>query len=200
MASLLIFFALAPDSARADEKLKPADVLVGLGFGPATDKQGKPNPELERRVVKTVELYKQGLAPYIIFTGTNTGAGVEAEVMKAEAVKMGVPADKIFAETRAIDTITNAKYSVEIMKQHGWKSAILVSNAYHIHRGKWLFEANPGIEHPDRSLSNAGRPALPYRHHHARNHCMDGIFRGRLAQKSRSRTVKFENLISISRV
>jgi len=145
-AVALLLLALVPRDAFSAKQLKRADVLIGLGAGPARDKKGRPNSELERRVVKVVELYRQGLAPEIIFTGSDTGGGCEAEVMKEEAVRMGVPAERIFVETRAVDTITNARYSVEIMKEHGWKSAILVSNPYHLHRGQWLFEANPGIE------------------------------------------------------
>ena len=146
VALLLMLCALIPQTAFSAEKLKPAEVIIGLGAGPARDKKGRPNSELERRVVKAVELYQEGLAPELLFTGSDTGGGCEAEVMKEEAVKMGVPAEKIFVETRAVDTITNARYSVQLMKEHGWKSAILVSNPYHLQRGKWLFEANPGIE------------------------------------------------------
>jgi uncharacterized SAM-binding protein YcdF (DUF218 family) len=143
LAAALLLSCLVAVSA---EQLKPADVIIGLGFGPARDKDGKPNAELRRRTEKVVELYKQGLAPNIIFTGSDTGAGCEAEVMKEVAVKLGVPPEKIFTETKAVDTITNSRYSVAIMKQHGWKSAILVSNKYHVKRGEWLFKSNPGIE------------------------------------------------------
>ena len=165
LATAMLFLAAPLVSHSGAEKetpaLKPADVIVGLGFGPASDKQGKPSAELARRVEKAVELYKAGLAPNMIFTGANTGAGCEAEVMEEVAVKMGVPADKIFTETRATDTITNAKYSVAIMKQHGWKSAILVSNPYHVHRGKWLFDSNPGI---DIQTADAKTPVSPLYH------------------------------------
>lgn len=161
IAALLMLSLLVPAGTQAAENIKPADVIIGLGFGPARDKDGNPNPELRRRVEKTVALYKQGLAPNIIFTGAETGAGCEAEVMKEIAVKMGVPADKIFTETRATDTITNARYSVAIMKKQGWKSAILVSNPYHIKRGKWLFESNPGIEI---QTAGAETPKNPFYH------------------------------------
>jgi len=165
LIAALILLAVPLVSRSGAEKdpssLKPADVIVGLGFGPARDKQGNPSAELARRVDKAVELYKAGLAPNMIFTGANTGAGCEAEVMKERAVKLGVPADKIFTETRATDTITNSRYSVEIMKQHGWKSVILVSNPYHVHRGKWLFESNPGIEV---QTADAKTPSSPLYH------------------------------------
>jgi len=149
-------------SAMPAENLKPADVIIGLGFGPARDKNGEPNAELRRRVEKVVELYKKGLAPNVIFTGSDTGAGCEAEVMKEVAVKMGVPAEKIFTETRATDTITNSRYSVAIMKHHGWTKAILVSNKYHVHRGQWLFESNPGIEIQTAAAETPSDPAYEF--------------------------------------
>ena len=133
-------------SAHSSQELEPADVIIGLGYGPARNKKGEPKKELVRRVEKAVELYKQGYAPYLLFTGGETGRGCEAEVMAELAEKMGVPRERIFLETKATDTITNARYSVEIMKNQGWTKAILVSNPYHLHRAKWLFEANPGIE------------------------------------------------------
>jgi len=146
LSAVVLLSLFFPAGSTAEQKLRDADVIIGLGFGPARDKNGRPNPELLRRVEKAVEVYKQGFAPNIIFTGSDTGAGCEAEVMKESAIALGVPAENIFTETRAVDTITNAKYSVEIMSRHGWKSAILVSNPYHVHRGEWLFEVNPGIE------------------------------------------------------
>lgn len=142
-------------------ELEPADVIIGLGYGPALNKKGEPKKELVRRVKKVVELYKDGLAPYIIFTGGNTGAGCESEVMAELAEKMGVPREKIILETKATDTITNARYSVEIMKKYGWKKAILVSNPYHLRRAKWLFEANPGIKV---ELAPARTPKNPFYH------------------------------------
>jgi len=128
------------------EELRPSEVIIGLGAGPARSKDGSVNQELKARVEKVVELYNAGFADYIIFTGGETGGGCEAEVMKEIAIEMGVPGDKIFLETKAIDTITNARYSVELMQRQGFKSAILVSNPYHLVRAKWLFSAYPGLE------------------------------------------------------
>ncbi len=145
----------------AKAELKPADVIIGLGFGPAKNKKGEPRDELKRRVDKAVEVYKQGLAPYIIFTGTDTGAGVEAEVMKELAVMQGVPPDKIITETKATDTITNAKYSVTIMRSRNWTKCILVSNPYHLRRAKMLFEASPGISV---QLAPTDSPPNPFYH------------------------------------
>ncbi len=158
----LVMGLMAVNSADAKKpELEPAEVIVGLGYGPARNKKGEPRDELKRRVDKAVEVYKQGLAPYIIFTGADTGAGCEAEVMKELAVKQGVLPDRIITETRATDTITNAKYSVEIMRSKGWSSAILVSNPYHLKRARSLFEASPGIKV---QTAPCATPANPFYH------------------------------------
>ena len=148
-------------TALAGSEIKSADCIIGLGFGPAKNKKGEPSNELKRRVDKAVELYQKGLAPYIIFTGADTGGGCEAVVMKELAIKAGVPAEKIITEEKATDTITNTKYSVEIMRQKGFKKAILVSNPYHLKRAKYLFEANPGIEI---QLAPCDTPKNPFYH------------------------------------
>jgi len=147
--------------AHSREELKPADVIIGLGYGPAKNKKGEPKKELVRRVEKAVELYHQGYAPYLLFTGGETGRGCEAEVMAELAEKMGVPRERIFLETKATDTITNARYSVEIMKEQGWRKAILVSNPYHLRRAKWLFTANPEIEV---QIAPSETPSNPFYH------------------------------------
>ena len=152
---------MGTDIAMAETEIKPADCIIGLGFGPAKNRKGVPSNELKRRVDKAVALYQAGLAPYIIFTGADTGGGCEALVMKELAVKAGVPVERIITEEKATDTITNTKYSVEIMRQRGFKKAILVSNPYHLMRARYLFEANPGIEV---QLASCDTPANPFYH------------------------------------
>lgn len=152
---------MGSDTAMAEIELKPADCIIGLGFGPAKNRKGVPSGELKRRVDKAVELYQAGLASYIIFTGADTGRGCEALVMKELAVKAGVPAEKIITEEKATDTITNTKFSVKIMRQRGFKKAILVSNPYHLKRARYLFEANPGIEV---QLAPCDTPENPFYH------------------------------------
>ena len=140
----------------ADEELHPADVIVVLGYGPPVDKEGRPADELVRRVKAGVELYQAGLAPVIIMTGGNTYKEYyESEVMKKVAVEMGVPPGAVLEERQAMDTIGNARYSAELMREHGWSSCIVVSSPYHLKRARKLFQAaglevqTKGCEVPD---------------------------------------------------
>ncbi len=124
------------------ETLAPADVIVILGYGPPVDEQDRPKPEIERRVQKGVELYQAGLAPYIITTGGNTYKQYyESEIMRDLLVESGVPRERVIQEREAMDTIGNARGSVAIMDEQGWKSCIVVSSPYHLKRARKLFNA-----------------------------------------------------------
>jgi uncharacterized SAM-binding protein YcdF (DUF218 family) len=91
-----------------------------------------------------VREYERGVAPHILMTG---GAAhnhfVEAEVMARTAESEGVPASAIIIEGKALDTIQNACYSVRLMREHGWKSAEVVSTAAHLPRAAMIFEPLP---------------------------------------------------------
>ena len=118
------------------------DTLIVLGY-PAY-KNGTPRPEMRERVLEGVREYKAGIAPRMIVTG---GAAhnhyVEADVMAALAKSQGVPADAIFEEQQAKDTIQNAYYSVQIMEAHGWHSAEVISSHSHLPRASLIFAHFP---------------------------------------------------------
>jgi vancomycin permeability regulator SanA len=86
-------------------------------------------------VSEGVREYKAGVASSIIMTG---GAAhnqfTEANCMKRFAVEQGAPADAVIEEGQAKDTIQNIYFSSEIMQQHGWKSAEVVSSPSHLQR------------------------------------------------------------------
>jgi len=118
------------------------DTLIVLGY-PA-DYDGNPSPLQLARVNEAVREYERGVAPHILMTG---GAAhnhfVEAEVMARTAESEGVPASAIIIEGKALDTIQNACYSVRLMREHGWKSAEVVSTAAHLPRAAMIFEPLP---------------------------------------------------------
>jgi uncharacterized SAM-binding protein YcdF (DUF218 family) len=84
-------------------------------------------------------------------------------VMAKAAAAQGIPPSAIFVETRAMDTIQNVCYSARIMQAHGWRSAEVVSGAYHLPRVammlshtslSWRVHAAPPLE-PGAFGSNA---------------------------------------------
>ena len=130
---------LAPVSNTA---LTRFDAIIVLG-NPA-DSDGNPTPEQLARVTEGVREYERGVAPRLILTGgTEHNRFVEARVMARSAQADGIPEPAIFVEPEARDTIENACYSERIMKAHGWRSAEVVSSAYHLPRAGMIFNALP---------------------------------------------------------
>ncbi len=118
------------------------DTLIVLGYPAFPD--GTPRPEMRERVLEGVREYRAGVAPRIIMTG---GAAhnhtVEAHVMAQLAEAQGVPASAVIEEGQAHDTIQNAYYSVQIMQQHGWHSAEVISSPSHLPRASLIFAHFP---------------------------------------------------------
>lgn len=152
VATLLLLVALAAPLAalwnilayaRADA-LGPADVILVLGASVWPDE--RPSPILLSRIQAGVALYRQGYAPRIIVSG---GLGPqppsEAEVMRRVAVTMGVPPEDIFVEDQSHSTLANIRNSARIMAANGWRSAILVSDPYHMFRACRI-AADEGLE------------------------------------------------------
>lgn len=142
---------LAPKSNTARDHF---DAILVLG-SPA-DSDGNPTPEQLARVTEGVREYERGIAPRLIFTG---GAAhnrfIEAEVMANTAAAQGIPPSAISVEKQSKDTIQNACFSERLMKTHGWRSAEVVSSAYHLPRTglilsrsslEWRTHAAPALE------------------------------------------------------
>ena len=94
------------------------------------------------RTATAVGLWKQGLAPLLIFSGASLDPDSvsSAEIMKREAVRMGVPAEAILVEPLSATTEENAKRTAQLMGERGLHTAILVTSPYHQRRASVLFE------------------------------------------------------------
>ncbi|MGO4209516.1 YdcF family protein [Terriglobus sp. 2YAB30_2] len=118
------------------------DAIVVLGT-PSKD-DGTPSPEQRERVLEGVRQWKAGIAPVIIMTG---GAAhnrfVEAHSMAVYAEQQGVPESAVIEEGKAQNTVQNIYYSNEIMQQHGWHSAEVVSSKSHLPRAGMILSHFP---------------------------------------------------------
>ena len=117
---------------RITEGLRPADAIVVFAGG--VGESGKAGSGVQERVGRAVQLYRDGLAPAIVFSSGYVFALREAEVMKAIAVANGVPADAVFLEEAAASTYQNVTHSKRILDGHGWTRVLLVSSPYHMRR------------------------------------------------------------------
>jgi len=93
------------------------------------------------RVATAVALWRAGYADRILFSGASIDpeSASSAELMKRQALRLGVPADRILVETTSTSTEENAANVAEIMNAKGLRSAILVTSPYHQRRASMLF-------------------------------------------------------------
>ena len=118
------------------------DTIIVLGTPARPD--GTPSPEQRERTLEGVREYKAGVAPNIIFTGGPAhNQFVEAHVMAVLAESQGVPSAAIFEEGHAQNTIQNIFYSRQIMSEHSWKNAEVVSSPSHLPRTALILEHFP---------------------------------------------------------
>lgn len=96
---------------------------------------------LAKRLNKVVEYHQRNPDAVIIVSG---GQGPQEDISEALAMKRylidkGIDEDKIIMEDKSTSTITNFKYSHEIMNDMGLPedSVVFVTNAYHVYRGAY---------------------------------------------------------------
>jgi uncharacterized SAM-binding protein YcdF (DUF218 family) len=105
---------------------------------------GGSHPQL---MVKAVELYRQGLAPYILPSGGPNPKipdyASEWEFLEKIALGLGMPEKAILKEEKAHDTFENASFSRQILQDMQVKvdTAILVCKAYHSRRALLTYQA-----------------------------------------------------------
>jgi uncharacterized SAM-binding protein YcdF (DUF218 family) len=149
LAALVLLFCLLGlgEAARllapaSNTSLTRFDAIIVLG-NPADD-DGNPSPEQLARVTDGVREYERGVAPRLILTGGATHHQfVEARVMARSALALGIPESAIFVEPEARNTMQNACYAERILLEHGWRSAEVVSSAYHLPRVGMIFSGLP---------------------------------------------------------
>jgi uncharacterized SAM-binding protein YcdF (DUF218 family) len=140
MLGYLTHIASAIQRQSTVDEAQPADAIVVLG---AAEYRGKPSPVLEARLNHALFLYLKGLAPRIITTGGAGGDPVftEGAVSRAYLTQRGVPPEAISVESEGESTAHSVAAVAEIMRRMDLKSAIVVSDGYHIFRVKKMLQA-----------------------------------------------------------
>lgn len=93
------------------------------------------------RTMAGVEMYKNGWAPVIIFSGAardKTGPS-NAAAMKSLALEQGVPSEAILVDEESETTQQNAQRVRAILESHEMDSIILVTSGYHQRRANLEF-------------------------------------------------------------
>jgi len=131
---LLIVYAIYRITAQGGvDEARPADAIVVLG---AAQYSGQPSGVFEARLQHAVDLWKQGLAPYLIVTGGKLPADVttEAATARAFAIAHGVPRDAILGEDQGRDTLESLDGVAAILRTHKLHRVVFVSDRTHMLR------------------------------------------------------------------
>jgi uncharacterized SAM-binding protein YcdF (DUF218 family) len=136
LSGVAFLFYQVDTRARSDE-VRHADAIIVLGS--AVWKGERPSPSLVARTQHAIELYQTGVAAHLIFSG-GLGANppAEAEVMRRIASAAQIPADAMVLEDKSHSTEENLANSKVIMDAHGWRTAIIVSDPFHIYRAETM--------------------------------------------------------------
>ncbi|MDH5833331.1 YdcF family protein [Luteimonas kalidii] len=116
------------DDARA------ADAIIVLG---AAAYDAVPSPVFRARIEHGLDLYRDGFAPVLVFTGGYGGGGArfaESQVARRYAIRAGIPEDAILIESSSQTTYQNLFEARRLMLEHGLERAIIVSDPLHMAR------------------------------------------------------------------
>ena len=115
-----------------------ADAIVILG---AAQYNGRPSPVLKARLDHAYDLYRRGLAQTIITTGSYGPDPnfSEAEVSTKYLIQRGVDMNAIITEQGSGSTYDSIQEASGFLKAKGWKSALVVSDGFHLYRVKRMF-------------------------------------------------------------
>ncbi len=131
-------------------------LLVGVGF--YLSPQNNPDKadaivvvsggQTTSRAEKGIDLYKQGYAPKIIFSGAALDDGPSnAFAMRDQALASGVPASNIYIDEKSQNTYENAVNSKAILQSLAASKIILVTSPYHQRRANQTFESVLGKDY-----------------------------------------------------
>ena len=117
----------------AIDQARPAGSIVVLG---AAQYDGRPSPVLRARLDHGIDLWNQGMGKVLVLTG-GRGYGdttSEAAVGRSYARKRGVPDTAIVMENKGRTTRESMIAVSEMLGARGIRSAILVSDPFHMLR------------------------------------------------------------------
>jgi uncharacterized SAM-binding protein YcdF (DUF218 family) len=122
--------------ARTDDR-SPADMVVVLG---AAQYDGRPSSILQARLDHAIRLYRQSVAPMVITVGgRRTGdAFTEAEAGRRYLLEHGLPSSAVVAVETGGDTLTSLRAVAAVAREHGWRSAVIVSDPWHSLRARTM--------------------------------------------------------------
>lgn len=122
------------------DNAQPSD--VGIVLGSKVNPDGTLSHRLQARLDKAVALYQQHTFAHLIVSGDLGIEGFdEAVTMKNYLVTQGIPSDAISTDSHGDTTLATARNSAAIMQEHGWHSAVVITQYFHISRSRMILHA-----------------------------------------------------------
>jgi uncharacterized SAM-binding protein YcdF (DUF218 family) len=136
---------------------RPAELIVVLGARTYAD--GTLSSALADRVRTGCELYRQGLAPRLLFSGgPGDGAVDEPEAMRRYALRHGVPDEAILRDPHGLNTDATVRNTLALSPA---RRILVVSHFYHLPRIKMAFQRH-GVEVYTVPAHTSRPGAMPY--------------------------------------
>ena len=118
---------------------RPAQAIVVLGSTMTPD--GMLSASSLRRALHGILLYRQGLAPNLVFLGPRSRSGQsQAETRAALALECGIPPEAILTGEEMWTTRDEALGVKALLAPKGARRILLVTGGMHMRRARWLFE------------------------------------------------------------
>jgi uncharacterized SAM-binding protein YcdF (DUF218 family) len=131
----LVWWAAEPLRLSAPPTHADAIVVFAGGVG----ETGKASGGTAERLDEAVALYRAGYAPYLVMSSGYVYSFKEAQQMRDLAIQRGVPAAAIALEEQSKNTFENVTLVNAILKDHRWRSILLVSSPYHMRRATMVW-------------------------------------------------------------
>jgi len=129
---LLVTLAQVWAATRWDDRTR-SDAIVVMG---AAQYDGRPSPVLRARLDHALELYRDGVAPRVVVTGSKRPGDrvTEAYAGLAYLMKRGVPEQSIVVVDDGSSTVESLGASGRVLHRMGVDEVTIVSDAYHSFR------------------------------------------------------------------
>lgn len=120
--------------------LHPPRYDAAIVLGAMVHPDGRPSAAMTRRVARACGLVRDGMVGQLLMSGGPVAHPIpEAHVMRGLALKEGLEPGRLLVEDRSRNTIENARLSAPLVAAEGWRSLLMVTDAYHVPRALYVF-------------------------------------------------------------
>jgi len=140
---------------------RPVDAIVVFGCGVYPN--GRMSLALSDRVETACDLYRRGLAEWLVVSGgPGMGDVHETEAMRAAAIEWGVPAERILVDPDGLNTDATVANTAAMFEQHNIRRVLAVSHWYHLPRIKMTYQRAGRSVYTTPAAETRTLTALPY--------------------------------------